>query len=81
MRTYTCSVDPLTDHQTLHDTMTVGQQHIPLTATGYGCQTGDVWRLLLAAAARRSTIESACADVSGAPDAGRSSIYASRASR
>ena len=59
----------LTDQQTLHDTMTVAQQHIPLTANGYRCQTGDLWRLLLAAAARRSTIESACADLSGAPDA------------
>jgi len=59
----------LTDQQTLHDTMSVGQQHIPLTANGYCCQTSDLWRLLLAAAARRTTIEAACADLSGAPDA------------
>jgi len=59
----------LTDQQTLHATMIVGQQHIPLTAHGYRCQTADVWRLLLAAAARRTTIEAACADLSGAPDA------------
>ena len=59
----------LTDQQTLHDTMTVARQHIPLTASGYRCQTGDLWRLLLAAAARRTTIETACADLSGAPDA------------
>ena len=59
----------LTDQQTLHDTMTIAQQHIPLSASGYRCQTPDLWRLLLAAAARRSTIESACADLSGAPDA------------
>jgi hypothetical protein len=59
----------LTDQQTLHDTMIVAQHHIPLTANGYRCQTGDLWRLLLAAAARRSTIEAACADLSGAPDA------------
>jgi len=59
----------LTDQQTLHDTMIVGQQHIPLCANGYRCQTGDLWRLLLAAAARRTTIEAACADLSGAPDA------------
>ena len=38
----------LTDQQTLHDTMTVARQHIPLTATGYRCQTDDLWRLLLA---------------------------------
>lgn len=59
----------LTDQQTLHDTMTVARHHIPLTANGYRCQTGDLWRLLLAAAARRSTIESACADLERAPDA------------
>jgi len=59
----------LTDQQTLHDTMIVARQHIPLTANGYRCQTDDLWRLLLAAAARRTTIETACADLSGAPDA------------
>jgi hypothetical protein len=59
----------LTDQQTLHDTMTVAQQHIPLTANGYRCQTGDLWRLLLAAAARRSSLEGTCADLLGAPDA------------
>jgi putative transposase len=59
----------LTDQQTLHDTMIIGQQHIPLTANGYRCQTSDLWRLLLAAAARRTTLEAACADLSGAPDA------------
>src|SRR5215212_9737393 len=59
----------LTDQQTLHDTMIVGQQHIPLTANGYRCQTADVWRILLAAAARHTTIEAACADLERAPDA------------
>src|SRR6266498_2247480 len=59
----------LTDQQTLHDTMIVGQQHIPLTANGYRCQTADLWRLLLAAAARRTTLEAACANLTGAPDA------------
>jgi hypothetical protein len=58
----------LTDQQTLHDTMTIAQRHIPLTANGYRCQTGDLWRLLLAAAARHTTLEAACADLTGAPD-------------
>jgi putative transposase len=58
----------LTDQQTLHDTMTIARHHIPLTANGYRCQTADVWRLLLAAAARRTTIEAVCADLTGAPD-------------
>lgn len=58
----------LTDQQTLHDTMIVARRHIPLTANGYRCQTADLWRLLLAAAARRTTIEAVCADLTGAPD-------------
>ena len=36
----------LTDQHTLHDTMTVLRQHVPLTAAGYRCQTDDLWRLL-----------------------------------
>ena len=59
----------LTDQQTLHDTMTVGQQHILLTANGYRCQTDDLWRILLAAAARHTTIEAACTDLERAPAA------------
>jgi hypothetical protein len=59
----------LTDQQTLHDTMIVGQQHIPLYANGYRCQTDDLWRILLAAAARKTTIEATCADLERAPDA------------
>jgi len=59
----------LTDQQTLHATMILGQQHIPLTANGYRCQTSDLWRLLLAAAAGHTTLEAACADLTGAPDA------------
>ncbi len=65
-----------TDQQTLHDTMIVARRHIPLTANGYRYQTGDVWRLLLAAAARRTTIEAVCADLTGAPTSG--SLAASR---
>jgi hypothetical protein len=59
----------LTDQQTLHATMLMGQQHIPLRANGYSCQTADVWRIVLAAAARRTTIEAACADLERTPDA------------
>src|SRR5436190_4475017 len=59
----------LTDQQTLHDIMNIGQQHIPLIANGYRCQTDDLWRILLAAAARHTTIEATCADLVGAPHA------------
>src|SRR5919206_1423871 len=59
----------LTDQQTLHDTMTIGHQHIPLSANGYRCQTDDLWRIVLTAAARGTTIEATCADLERAPDA------------
>src|ERR671916_569963 len=59
----------LTDQHTLHDTMTVLQQHIPLTAAGYRCQTADLWRLLLGAAARHTTIEAVGTDLLDAPHA------------
>jgi Transposase DDE domain len=59
----------LTDQQTLHDTMLIGRQHIPLSANGYRCQTDDLWRILLAAAARGTMIEAACADLERAPAA------------
>ena len=59
----------LTDQHTLHATMTVLRRHIPLTADGYRCQTDDLWRILVGAAARRTTIEALCADLRTAPHA------------
>ena len=59
----------LTDQHTLHDTMTVLRQHIPLTAEGYRCQTDDLWRLVVGAAARQTTLEAVCADLLDAPHA------------
>ncbi len=59
----------LTDQRTLHDTMTLLQHHIPLTADGYRCQSADLWRLLLGAAARKSTLEAVCADLLEVPHA------------
>ncbi len=64
-----CRPAQLTDQQTLHDTMTLLHRHIPLTADGYRCQTEDLWRLLVGAAARHTTIEALCADLVDAPDA------------
>jgi len=49
--------------------MTVLRQHVPLTADGYRCQTDDLWRLLVGAAARSTTLEAVCADLVDAPDA------------
>ncbi len=59
----------LTDQHTLHHTMTVLRQHIPLTAAGYRCQTDDLWRLLVGAAARATTLEALCADLVDTPHA------------
>ena len=48
--------------------MTIVRQHFTLTAAGDTCQTDDLWRILLAAAARHTTIEALCADLLSAPD-------------
>ncbi len=64
-----CRPIRLTDHHTLHATMTVVRHHLPLTADGYRCHTDDVWRLLSGAAARQTTIEAVCADLTTAPAA------------
>jgi hypothetical protein len=62
-----CQSVKLTDEHTLHDTMTIVRQQFTLTAAGYVCQTDDLWRILLAAAARHTTIEAVCADLLTAP--------------
>jgi len=59
----------LTDQYTLDHTMQLLRQHLQLHADGYTCQTADLWRIVLAAAARHTTIEAACADLSDAPAA------------
>ena len=59
----------LTDQRTLHDTMTILRHHLPLTADGYRCQITDLWRILVGAAARHTTIEAVCADLLNAPHA------------
>ena len=60
---------PLTDQHTLHDSMTILRHALPLTAAGYRCQTADLWRIVLGAAARHTTIEAVCADLLAAPHA------------
>lgn len=57
----------LSDRATLDCTIGVLKKHFDLTAAGYLCQTDDVWQVVVAAAARRSTIEATCADLLGAP--------------
>jgi len=64
-----CQPIRLTDQHTLHDTITILRRHLPLTAAGYRCHTEDLWRLLVGAAARHTTLEAVCADLLDAPHA------------
>lgn len=57
----------LTDRATLDCTMDALKKHFDLSAAGYRCQTDDVWQVVVAAAARRSTIEATCDDLPEAP--------------
>ena len=45
------------------------QAHLPLLAEGYKCTTNDLLNILLAAAVRQCTIESACAELNDGPGA------------
>ncbi|MBA4379418.1 MAG: hypothetical protein C0393_01805 [Anaerolinea sp.] len=58
----------LTDRSTLNCTIAVLEQHFDLSADGYLCQTRDLWQVLVAVAARQSSIETVCNDLPGAPD-------------
>lgn len=58
----------LTDQATLDCTINVLKRHFDLSAAGYVCQTDDLYRVMVNAAAHCSTIEAACADVVNAPD-------------
>lgn len=60
--------DQLTDRKTLEVTMAVLSQHFDLSAEGYLCQTADLWRVLVLAAARQSYIETVCNGLADAPD-------------
>jgi putative transposase len=45
------------------------EDHLPLQAEGYKCTTDDLLNILLTAAARQCTIESACAELNSGPGA------------
>ncbi len=57
----------LTDRNTLEFTVQVLTDHFALQAQGYCCQTCDLWQVLVAAAAQRSTVTATCADLQEAP--------------
>jgi hypothetical protein len=54
----------LTDQSTLEFTVQVLPQHFDVQASGYCCQTRDLWHVL--AAAQGSTIEATCRDLPAA---------------
>jgi hypothetical protein len=44
------------------------EEHLPLEADGYCCTSATLYEVLIGVAAQRSTIESVCAELAGAPD-------------
>jgi hypothetical protein len=57
----------LTSQRVLDDTTTILQTHLSLRASGYRCQTSDLWRVLLGAMTRTHSIEATCTALAGAP--------------
>lgn len=58
----------LTDQVALDCIINVLKRHFDLFAAGYVCETDDLYRVMVNAAAHCSTIEAACADLVNAPD-------------
>jgi putative transposase len=59
----------LTDDQVLEYASQGLDGHLPLSAAGYKCTTEDLLQIMLVAAARQCTIESACAELNSGPGA------------
>jgi hypothetical protein len=59
----------LTANQVLESARHGLQDHLPVQADGYKCTTNDLLNVLLTAATRRCTIETACAELLNAPGA------------
>jgi hypothetical protein len=59
----------LTANQVLEHARQGLQTHLPLQAEGYKCTVDDLLNILLMAAGRQCTIESACAELSSGPGA------------
>lgn len=64
----TPQTEKLTDRKTLDFTIAALEQYFDLSAEGYICQTRDLYRVLVAAAARQTYIETVCNDMPDAPD-------------
>ncbi len=59
----------LTDTQTLLKARSILQEHLPLEATGYQCQSQHLYDVLLATCASGETLEAVCRDLVEAPEA------------
>ena len=62
-------IPKLTDDQVLEYARQGLEAHLPLQAEGYKCTADDLLNILLTAAARQCTIESACGELSSGPGA------------
>jgi putative transposase len=62
-------IPKLTDDQVLEYASQGLDGHLPLSAAGYKCTTEDLLQIMLVAAARQCTIESACAELNSGPGA------------
>jgi putative transposase len=62
-------IPKLTDDQVLEYASEGLDAHLPLSAAGYKCTTEDLLHIVLVAAARQCTIESACAELKSGPGA------------
>jgi putative transposase len=62
-------IPKLTANQVLEHARQGLQAHLPLQAEGYKCTKDDLLNILLTAAARQCTIESACAELDSGPGA------------
>jgi putative transposase len=71
----TAAAQPLTEQRTLEFTVQLLTQHLALQAHGYCCATADLWRILVTAAARGSTVEATCRDLRTAPDSNTVRCY------
>lgn len=65
----------LCDTQTLNTARSILQQHVPLEANGYSCQSQHLYDALLAASASGDTLEAICQDLPGMPKAGTLRSY------
>ena len=69
----------LTDRSALDSTTDLLTEQFALEADGYICETADVWHVVVAAAARRSTIEATSQHLAHAPDSNTIRSYLNEA--